>query len=311
MLLLVATNPSIDRNIDIPAIKQGEVYRSRSLKLTAGGKAINSARAASILGVPTLITGFLGGYSGHLLAKLVADEGLNASWSQIACGETKMSHLLHHEGGDSTVINEPGPLLSREDAAQFRSLVLGNARDAQAVILAGSIPPGFEPADYASLCRTLAKNCPLVYVDTPGDSLKAVLEDPRGLSIKVNKHELGDALGISLNNPGAIHAAMRSVIGAGAALIGVTLGAEGAAIATSQGAWFTDGCKASQTVSSVGSGDSFTAGLAVAQMRGLPLDEALRYASACGAANAESLYPAVFTRARAEELLAHITAVPF
>ena len=305
MILFVATNPSIDRTIALPTLVPHQVHRSSSLHMSAGGKAINVARACHILGCSGTITGFLGGHSGQLLAELVEQEKLAARWSYISSGETKMSHLLQHEDGDATVINEPGPILSREDWQAFTSLVLELAVQHRAVVQAGIIPPGVTALDYVNLCQELTHLCQYVFIDTPGQTLEAITQAPRGFSIKVNLRELSDALGQDLSKPGQLHAAIRSLIGAGAQMVGVTLGAGGAILATSDGAWYSSPTPVN-LVSSVGSGDSFTAGLVCALVRGASVRESLVLAAAAGAANSETLYPAVFPARRVEELRATI-----
>ena len=51
MLLLVSTNPTVDRLIGLPHLNVSQVHRAASIQLSAGGKAINVARAARNLGV--------------------------------------------------------------------------------------------------------------------------------------------------------------------------------------------------------------------------------------------------------------------
>jgi fructose-1-phosphate kinase PfkB-like protein len=49
-----------------------------------------------------------------------------------------------------------------------------------------------------------------------------------------------------------------------------------------------------KSISTVGSGDSFLAGWAVAEAQGLPLTECLRTAIACGTANCLADSPGIF-----------------
>lgn len=304
MLVLAATNPTIDRLIHVPELRTSQVHRADSLRLSAGGKAINVARAARNLGVTEQISvGFLAGDAGRHLEKLMAAEGLPCCWHRSEHGETKMSHLLLHDNGDTTVINEPGPELSAADWQAYTSLLWEQARNSQAVVFAGTTPPGVSSSDYLNLVRRIAALPTQVFVDTPGATLQAVLTDPAHLAIKVNRAELSQALGLDLTDHAKMVATLRCLIGSGARLIGVTLGAEGAIIANAQGIYRTcNSPRPQRHVSTVGSGDSFTAGLVTGYLRGWSLPKSLCLAEACGIANIESPQPAQFEGERAETL---------
>ena len=64
MLLIVASNPAIDRTLHVPILEPGRVHRTRQVHLGAGGKGLNVARAARVLGHPCRLTGCLAGHSG-------------------------------------------------------------------------------------------------------------------------------------------------------------------------------------------------------------------------------------------------------
>lgn len=301
MLLVVSTNPAIDRTLHVPVLEVGHVHRTSRVSLGAGGKGLNVARAARTLGLPARVTGCLAGHTGDLVADLAREEGLEAVWHWLPRGETRNCLLLNHAQGDATVINEPGPVLSPEDWSAFAGLVESLSRGSEAVVLAGSVPPSVSPEAYAELCRWLVRRGVRVYVDTPGTHLAALIHNPKGLALKVNRAELSAALGRSLDAEEDLLKAMRGLIETGALLVAVTMGAAGALAATAEGTWRVEAPPA-DLVSSVGSGDSFLAGLAAGEFQDLPLPEALRLAAACGAANAATPLPARFDAERVEEL---------
>ena len=305
MLLVVSTNPTIDRTLELPVLHPHGVHRSQRIWLSAGGKGLNVGRAAKNLDLPYRVVGFLGGFTGELLAKLAREEGLETSWLRFPELETKMSYLLKHRRGDSTVINEPGPRLEPQRWRELVNFILEESRPAQAVVLAGSVPPGVESGAYIELCRQLSERVPEILVDTPGHTLQAVVADPRRLSIKVNREELGEALGFRLKNDRDLYQAGRLLLERGARLVCITLGREGAMAFDERGAWRAS-FEAPHFVSSVGSGDSFSAGLSLYALRGMELPQALAWASACGAANAQTDLPAQFTLEGVERLVPQI-----
>ncbi|MCR4784038.1 MAG: 1-phosphofructokinase family hexose kinase [bacterium] len=302
MLLIVSTNPTVDRTIDVPVLTPHRVHRSTKLQLSAGGKGLNVGRAAKTLGIPYLVAGFLGGASGQLLDRLTQAEGLKAAWIEFEGVETKMSHLLRHTQGDSTVINEPGPALTADQCARADSFILDKAQAARSVILAGSVPPGVKAADYLQLCKNLQRRAHHVLVDTPGETLKAAITYPQGLALKVNSEELSEAMHRPLEGLDDLKGAAQELLDRGADLVCITRGREGALAVEKNGAWLCS-YELANPVSSVGSGDSFSAGLSLKWMRSLPLPEALRWASACGAANAQTELPARFSLESVKKLL--------
>ncbi len=302
MILIVSTNPTVDRTIEVPLLVPHQVHRAISLRISAGGKGINVGRASKTLGESYLVSGFLGGSSGQLLQRLTAQENIASSWLKFDDVETKMSHLLHHSQGDSTVINEPGPTLSKRHWQDLVTFIIEQGDRSQAAIFAGSVPPGVSAQDYKQLCVSLAQRVGPTLVDTPGDTLKAIITDPQGLAIKVNCDELSEALDMPVSNLEEVVDAARCVFERGAALVCVTMGESGAVALNTNGVWRCS-YAVDNLVSSVGSGDSFSAGLGLHCSRHLSLPEALRWASACGAANAETELPAVFTLERVKALL--------
>ncbi|MGM9992079.1 MAG: 1-phosphofructokinase family hexose kinase [Candidatus Bruticola sp.] len=301
MLLIAATNPTIDRTIEIPELVPHHVHRAVSLRISAGGKGLNVGRACQILGSSYITAGFLGGSSGRLLRRLTDLEGLNTAWIEFDDIETKMSHLLRHRQGDSTVINEPGPVLSSGHWQAICSFIIQQSLKCQAAVLAGSVPPGVSAQSYLQLCLQIQKQAGPTLIDTPGATLKAVINAPQGLAVKVNRDELGEALGQTINQIEEAAQAARTVLKRGASMVCVTMGASGAVAVNHKGAWYCS-YSVDNLVSSVGSGDSFSAGLCL-YGQNMELPEALQWASACGAANAETELPAVFTLERVKTLI--------
>ena len=267
----------------VPNLRLGEVARATHSFMAAGGKGLNVARVVKALGDAAICAGFLGGHSGHLLADLAEREGLPAAWTWFA-GETRTSVILFDpQGGDATVINEPGPAVTQDDWARLTADVLRAATGCDYVCLSGSLPPGSTPELFAGLLRSLVVAGKRVWVDTSGAALVAALAvDPVG--IKVNGAEAAEIVGHPIEHPAEVLAAARELRRGAAGPIILTLGGRGAVLAGANGGWHAQP-PAFQAVSTVGSGDAFFAGLVVALARGLGEPEALRQAVAAGAAN--------------------------
>lgn len=307
MLLTVTSNATIDRTLHIPHLTIGEVHRATSVHLAAGGKGLNVTRAARILDCDVLATGPLAGHAGRLMADLAVAEGIRADWHWLPSGETRTCTLVNHDQGDTTVLNEPGEPLTEADWAGFAAHVEKLAMQAQAVAFSGSLPPRVAPAALSALARSLATAERPVYLDTSLAALRAALAQPTGLCLKVNRAELAEAwgeAGVDFSTDKII-AVGQKLLEKGAALVVVTLGGAGALAVTPAGVWQA-GVPAVEVVSTVGSGDSFLAGLAVARLRGYNIEAALAYGVACGAANATTRLPARFERGMVEALVKQV-----
>ncbi|MFO7166659.1 MAG: hexose kinase [Chloroflexota bacterium] len=284
MLLCLTPNPAIDRVLVVPGFRNAEVCRVTERRDLAGGKGLNVARAARTLGFPARACGPLAGDTGRTIAALAAAEGLDATWAWLPAGESRICVLVTDpQAHDTLTINEPGPHLSPEAWELVAAHIRGAASDATALASSGSLPPGVAPAAFLDLLSEIGAARP-VYLDTSGATLAAALDRALAM-LKVNAHELGEALGRSIETPQEAAEAARAVHKRGPRTVVVTLGRHGAVAVAGEEAWWALP-PAIAPVSPVGSGDTLLAGVAAATLRGASLPDALRLGVACGAANA-------------------------
>lgn len=314
-ILCVTPNPALDRTLEVPNLRAGEILRATSVRVAAGGKGLNVARALAALGVGSRSMGPLGGASGERLAGLAAEEGLDASWTWCDIETRTCLILVDPVARQATVVNEPGPTVSPADWRRFADDVLAAseaAPGASPVCVSGSLPPGVPAAALAELCGSLlvarAGRERSVWVDSSGAALDAVLTTP-GASLKINREEAEQTLGARLGDLGACAAAARTLLARGAPAVVLTLGADGALAATNAGCWHAASPPVEST-SAVASGDSFLAGLVAALVSGRELPEALRWGVAAGAANAIANGGARFTRADFDSVLSRVRSSP-
>jgi fructose-1-phosphate kinase PfkB-like protein len=186
MLLTITPNPAIDRTLYVPRMTVGAVHRAEQVEWVAGGKGLNVTRAARTLGSDVLATGPLGGYTGKMFADLARVEGLPTDWYWLASEETRNCLLVTHDVGDTTLINEPGPMVSSEDWLECLAHIRRLAGRSQAVAFAGSLPPGIDTEAFTKLACSLSTEERPIYLDTSGQALAAALAQPDGLCIKEN-----------------------------------------------------------------------------------------------------------------------------
>lgn len=286
MLLSVTPNPALDRTIVVPNLHIGQRHRVEHVLVTAGGKGLNVARTAQVLGQPCTACAPLGGFTGQYVAHLAHEEGLHGHWYWHNAGETRTCILVvDPHAHDATPLDEHGPQFSADEWQVFVETVLAVAATSRPsdmlVTVCGSLPPGVPPAALADLLHALAGS--RVLVDTSGNALEAAL-NAAPFAVKVNAAELSAVLGQPVTTLQEATDALACVRSRGVALALVSLGEQGAVAQDDTTTWYAKPPPL-EIVSTVGSGDALTAGLATGLLRGQPLAEALRLGVACGAAN--------------------------
>jgi tagatose 6-phosphate kinase len=157
--------------------------------------------------------------------------------------------------------------------------------DVAAVVCSGSLPPGAPLDGYARIVRIAREAGPVVtIVDTHGAPLElAVAEHPS--IVKVNAAEVAEATGVAVTGPADAVRAAAVLVERGAHQVVVTLGADGAVACDGSSAWRLTSPLGRGSYP-VGSGDAFTAGLAMALVAGASLAAAAGAGMAAGMANA-------------------------
>lgn len=285
MILCITPNPAIDRTITLPALDPGQVHRAHKVMVAAGGKGLNVARTIRRLGGEPLCMGFAGGHCGRLLSDLTQSESLNPYWTWTNA-ETRSCSILISQHSDATVINEPGLPVKDSDWKRLKRDVRRNISAAGLVCLSGSLPPETSAHQLWGLLDLIADSGKQVWVDTSGETLKAVLAYP-GVHIKVNGNEVGELLGIDMKDLDSARQALMSLVDRMQTACAITLGATGALLAAAESRWHAQG-PAVRVVSTVGSGDAFLGGLVNALDAGTDFPDALSDAVAAGTANALS-----------------------
>jgi 1-phosphofructokinase family hexose kinase len=307
MIVTVTPNTALDRIEIVSSLTPGKVLRSTSLTLSAGGKGVNVARAIKNLGGEAVCAGFLGGHTGRQHAELVKQEYMPAAWTWID-GETRAAIVIVDEAtGETTVINEDGPVLTPFDWDRMQAAVLKQAEIAEVVCLCGSLPLGLGPETYTELVKALNRVQRRVWVDSSGAALQAAVQSHPSV-VKVNGLEAAGLLGRrEFQDVSTAAQAARTIQQSGLSQVVLTLGKHGAVLASDAGVWYACPPKI-KAICTIGSGDAFFGGLVQAWLNHSPDPDSLRQAAAAGSANALSVGGGKFTRQEFESILAE-TAV--
>jgi 1-phosphofructokinase family hexose kinase len=303
MIVCVTPNAALDRTLHIPGFSTEGIFRPKQVIVNAGGKGINVARAIQILGGEAQCCGFLGGQTGGQIAALVEADGIKTRWTYIAEGESRICMIIvDPEQATSAVINESGPTVGETDWARLQQDILESSESLNTVCFCGSLPLSPPLDKFRALLVDLVEKGCRVWVDTSGDALAAAATLP-GVSLKINVEEASVLLQQPIETLDDAWAAADILCQQVAAPVILTRGSEGAILSSASRRWSAEPPPI-KLASTVGSGDSFLAGLLVALEHGAPAPEALRNGVAAGAANAQSLGGARFSRESFNQLLA-------
>jgi tagatose 6-phosphate kinase len=214
VILTVTLNAALDVTYVVDALVVHDTNRVREVHERAGGKGVNVAGVLHALGQDVVATGF----ASDAVRRELQAAGIPEEFVATAGRRT----VTVVDGADATVLSEPGSVVSSAQWTLLMTRFQALAADADAVVLAGSLPPGVPADAYARLGR--ASQAP-VLLDTSGSALRAGLA-ARPAVVKPNRAELAE-LGES----------SEALLDLGAAAVVVSCGADGLVAVTDDGGW--------------------------------------------------------------------------
>ncbi len=236
------------------------------------------------LGGRSVAMGILGGNTGNAIRSALEAMGLETDFRFVE-GETRTNlKVIDPVNHTNTDINEPGVTLSEGLLEDFLAQAAGRLTAGDIVVLSGSLPKGAPRNTYFTWVKTCREAGAKVILDADGELLAEGLKASPYL-IKPNNHELSGLLGKPLETTGDLEQAARDLMNRyGIARVVVSMGGDGALYVTGKETIYAEGLKV-PVGSTVGAGDSVVAALAVAEERGMGLEETVRLSTATGAAN--------------------------
>ncbi len=304
MILTVTANAAIDKRYVMERFGVGNVNRVKSCSANAGGKGINVARVASIVGEKMTATGFLGGHAGKFIAERVEARGITSDfvWCE---GESRTCINIWDEvNHQQTEFLEPGFSVTKEDCQRLIDKFASLLPKSKVVTISGSEPKGADSSLYKSLIRLAREKGVPVILDTSGKLLEDCLLE-RPFLIKPNIDEIRMLTGRPMDSRESLIRAAEDLHGDGIETVVISLGGDGSLISCSEGVYEARVPKI-DAVNTVGCGDSMVAGFAVGISRGLPMEEIIRLASAVSAANAMRIETGFIVKEDMEALLPQI-----
>lgn len=286
MITTLTPNPCFDRTLSVPEFSIYKMNRVKVLRTDVGGKGINVSAALRNMGIAVCTVGLQFSGSRVPQEKFMEENALN--WIPVEVpGELRTCIKIFDETLRHTIeINETGCPVLPEAAERLIAETADAAKKSSAVVMAGSLPAGFED-DFYSRCiqavRCANPGCRIA-VDAEKKLLLRALEASPSF-IKPNIHEFCDTFGCAADSLEELHREAQKIIKRfKLEFICVSKGSEGAYISNGREGYFCTNPPV-DVRSIQGAGDSVVAGMCIALEKNLPLAEILKTGVACAAAS--------------------------
>jgi 6-phosphofructokinase 2 len=280
-LVTLTLNPALDLASTAETVEPTHKIRTKDEHIDPGGGGINVARVIHALGGDATALVLAGGFTGQMLDQLLAEAGVKRRILPIQ-GRTRISlAVLDRATGAEYRFVPEGPEVSATELDAALAAIAETPGDW--LIASGSLPLGAPVDIYASIARGAAERGQKFVLDTSGPALEAALHQGVYL-IKPSLREFEGLVGRRLQERAEQEAEAMALVRAGAVgMLAVSLGADGAMLATADEVVHMPAVSG-PVRSTVGAGDSFLASLVLALARGLAPRDALAWGTAAGAA---------------------------
>ena len=278
MIYTITLNPGLDYIVEMPDFKYGKTNRAVSERFRPGGKGLNVALVLKRLGEEAKAFGFIGGFSGQKLKRIMDESGVECDFVEVEGNETRINVKLVTDR--VTELNGRGLSLQEKEKQILKERIEKLSED-DMLVLSGTLPKGADSSYYKEL-MSYAK-CPAV-LDTAGEALLSALP-LRPFLIKPNEEEIAELSGIEDPSEEEIVACVRELQQKGARHVLVSRGKDSAVLVTEDGRVFK-ACPPDTgdrtAVYPIGAGDSLVAGFIHASRTFSDPEDWLRYSLACG-----------------------------
>lgn len=280
-IVTVTLNPAVDLACSAESVRPTTKTRTFDEHIDPGGGGINVARVLHAMGADTLALVVAGGVTGALIEELLTEAGVPHETVHCA-GRTRISFTVFDRAAKEEFRFVPqGATAEPHDWTEVIARL--ETIDCDWIVGSGSLEPGMPPDIYATMAVLARRRGIRFALDTSGTPLRIALDAGVDL-VKPSLGELEAYAGRALPDRAVQSAeAMKLVQSGHAGIVALTLGGDGAMLASAAGVWHLPAVPVPFR-SAVGAGDSFVAGALWALSHGLPEVDVLRWGIAAGTA---------------------------
>lgn len=282
MVYTVTLNPALDYYMHISELKS-DVQLASKTEIRYGGKGINVSAILASLGVETTALGFVGGFTGEKLCKMLNESNIKADFVSVD-GDTRINVKI--DGASELIVNSNGPAITLKDEQKLIEKI-GKINNDDYLVLAGSIPSSMGSLAYNRIIDNAQNKDFKLVVDTSGEAFKNALSYNPWL-VKPNNFELEEILNRKLNTRDDFVFGAKQLQKMGAKNVLVSLGKQGMILLTENGDLFDEPIIDGEVKNTTGCGDSTVAGFIAGYIKCGDYSYALKLANACANATAFS-----------------------
>ena len=283
-IVTLTPNPAVDISVSVEKLIASSKLRCDGVRYDPGGGGINVARVLCRFGADVVALFPAGGPTGDLLLRLLKQEDVPVIAVPEAAYTRQDFTVLERRSGAQYRFVLPGPQLTESELRALVVALQGIRPAPEYIVASGSLPLGAPVSFYRLVAEVASEMGAKLALDTSRDALVAAVDAPVYL-VKPNLHELQAFGAAALDTDEQRLRAVRHILREKPVqMIALTLGADGALLATRDRAW-RGKAPALEPRGSVGAGDSFLAGLIWKLSCGVSHVEALRFAIAAGSAS--------------------------
>lgn len=286
MIYTVTFNPALDYIVTMDELKTGEINRTKSEQILAGGKGLNVSMVLKNLGVESTALGFVAGFTGKEIEDRLNDFGCITDFIHISEGMSRINVKVMADV--ETEINGAGPVIGKENLDKLYDK-LTKLQEGDMLVLAGSIPNTLPDSIYSDIMEKLSSKGIRFVVDATGDLLLKVLKYKPFL-IKPNKHELAQMYNVKIETREDIIKYAKKLREDGAVNVLISMGGEGAILIDEHGNVYESSAPEGVVINSVGAGDSMVAGFIAGYTEKKDYTHGFKMGIAAGSASAFSKY---------------------
>lgn len=288
MIYTITLNPSLDYIIKLKELVPNEINTSESEYILPGGKGINVSIILKRLDVESVTLGFISGFTGKEIQKLVEKEKIQTDFINLEEGHSRINvKILENE--KETAINSKGPLVDNKSIENLYQK-LNNLKENDILVLSGSIPKGIKEDIYEEICEKIKDKNVKIVVDSTKKLLLNTLKY-RPFLIKPNHHELGEIFNVQIENQNQAIEYAKKLQQEGARNVLVSMGEKGSVLLDENGKVYKkDIIKNRNVVNTVGAGDSMVAGFLAGYLKYKNYEDALKLGIASASATVNNVF---------------------
>ncbi|MGI9354949.1 MAG: 1-phosphofructokinase family hexose kinase [Rhizobiaceae bacterium] len=282
-ILSVALSPTIDVYSNAHTILPYRKTRLEDQTVSAGGGGVNVARVIEILGGEVELIHTCGGKTGPVLDGLLSQFDFQTYPVRVE-EDVRIAGMVHEAttGIEYRFLPRANRITSATDREVCRQIA---EREPKFVVASGSLETDRETCAYVRIAESAHDVGAKLVLDTSGQALRETLATGKVWLVKPSIGELAQLADRQLDEQQAIEFANQLVEEGLADNVVVSFGHQGAALINETGIIRQHGIHV-RTMSAVGAGDSFVAGIVLASQRGAIIEKAFRYGVAAGTAAA-------------------------